>query len=134
MESVFLEIIALKREVNKIYFESRRKDRIIKKLQCRNNKLSNRISSMKKENKKLSAQLKKFKFSVSQNTNTIQQNRNSDTHEYEVEKIISHKFTRNKRSFLIRWKNYDSSHDLWIEENDLSCSKLLKKYMKSITN
>lgn len=147
METVYQEIVSLKREVNQLYFENRKKDRRIEKLECVNKKLSKRITSLNKENKRLSAEVNKSK-SILRNEiqnkklsaevnkskcilrNEVQDKTNCDT--FDVEYIISHKFTRNKKTFLIRWKNYDSTHDSWVEEKDLFCAEILQKYMKSI--
>lgn len=48
--------------------------------------------------------------------------------EYEVEAIVKHKIERGKTSFLIRWKNYDSSGDTWEPESSLSCPEIISKY------
>lgn len=48
--------------------------------------------------------------------------------EYEVEAIVKHKIERGKTSFLIRWKNYDSSGDTWEPERSLSCPEIISKY------
>lgn len=50
---------------------------------------------------------------------------------YEVEKILNHKIVKNEKLFLIRWKNFDPSHDSWEVEKNLSCPSILKKYLKN---
>lgn len=48
--------------------------------------------------------------------------------EFEVEDIVDHKIVRGKTSFLIRWKNYDSSGDTWEPESGLSCPEIIARY------
>lgn len=50
--------------------------------------------------------------------------------EYEVEQILGHKNTRKDQKFLVRWKGYDSSHDMWVSKQVLNCPAILNKYMK----
>lgn len=50
--------------------------------------------------------------------------------EYEVEDIIRHKYAKSSFLFLIRWKNYDETFDTWESEENLSCPKVLARYMK----
>lgn len=53
---------------------------------------------------------------------------------YEVEKILSHSVIKrgNKKElhFFVRWKDYDSSDDSWVRENNLDCDSILKQYKK----
>lgn len=51
--------------------------------------------------------------------------------EYEVEDIVNHKIVRGKTSFLIRWKNYDSSGDTWEPESSLSCPEIIAQYKET---
>jgi len=48
--------------------------------------------------------------------------------EWEVEKILAERRYRNKRQYLIRWKNYSPAHDLWTNENDIHADELIKQY------
>lgn len=97
------------------------------------------IQCLKKENKIMEARAKQFQSGVKQSMchNRAQQNveRNSDgnatENDYEVLKIIDHKFTNKERKFLVRWKGYNSTHDSWEPESCLSCPKLLKSYLRS---
>lgn len=89
----------------------------------------NRIDSLTKQNKLLVAQLEQLKFGIAQSST---EEKGDDTNTFDVERIISHKIRRNKKMFLIRWKNYDKSHDSWVAEKDLNCDKLLMEYLKSI--
>lgn len=48
---------------------------------------------------------------------------------YEIETIIGPRVRRQKNQYLIRWKGYDASEDLWIEEHNFdSASDLWQQY------
>lgn len=49
---------------------------------------------------------------------------------FEVAKLLNHKEENNKRSFLVRWKGYDSDNDTWEKESNLNCPRILKAYLK----
>ncbi|KAJ3474331.1 hypothetical protein NLI96_g12517 [Meripilus lineatus] len=56
------------------------------------------------------------------------------TEEYEVERILGHKFDKKKQSitYLVRWKNFDPSHDSWLTPRDLrNAPDLLRDYRRS---
>ena len=46
-----------------------------------------------------------------------------DEEEYEIEKIVAHKRTRNHWHFLIAWKGYPISENKWIAERHLQNAK-----------
>lgn len=50
--------------------------------------------------------------------------------EYIVENIMAHKTTKSGHKFLVHWKGYDSSEDSWVPKENLSCPRILKKYLK----
>lgn len=91
------------------------------------NGMFGRIDFLVKENKSLSAQVHQLKFGIAQNDTNEQ-----DPTVYDVERIISHKYVRNKIKYLTRWKNYDESHDSWEKEDNLNCDELLAEYRASI--
>jgi len=51
--------------------------------------------------------------------------------EWEVEKILAERKYRNRRQYLIRWKNYSPAHDSWTNESDIHADELIKQYQDS---
>ena len=52
--------------------------------------------------------------------------------EYEIEKILDSKMSRNRLKFLVRWKGYTAAADEWIDEGYLEHSKdLIDQYNQS---
>lgn len=47
---------------------------------------------------------------------------------YEVEALINHRSSKRAREFLVRWKGFQSNHDTWVKEKNLSCPQILAKY------
>ena len=43
-----------------------------------------------------------------------------DNQEYEIERILSHKKTRNRMLYQVRWRGYDAMEDSWLGEEDLA--------------
>lgn len=85
-----------------------------------------KYSAICEQNAALKLKLNELQETVSKLT----QGKENDV--YEVEKILSHllKGTKNKKEmhYLIRWKNYDQTHDSWVPEKNLKCAAILKKY------
>ena len=52
--------------------------------------------------------------------------------EYEVEAILSHRIgARDRLQFLIRWKGFDASEDMWLPEPELGgAQRLVRAYKK----
>lgn len=76
------------------------------------------LNVLRKENRALHAQIAQ-----------IEKCGSDDAEEYEVEKLLDHK-TVTELHFLVRWKNYDADHDSWVSKSNLSCTKILKTYMR----
>lgn len=53
----------------------------------------------------------------------------ADKSGYEVEDIVGCKCKRGTKYFKIRWKNHDADQDTWECEHDLSCPKLIQRYL-----
>src|SRR6266850_2392390 len=51
--------------------------------------------------------------------------------EWEAEKILAERKYRNRRQYLIQWKNYLPAHDSWTNESDIHADELIKQYQDS---
>lgn len=92
------------------------------------------ISELSYENKSLQARIKQFQSGIMQhqsNANTESSNDTDDDNVFEVEAITKHKENKNGRSYFVRWKGFDRSHDSWLKEANLNCPKILNKYKRS---
>ena len=50
---------------------------------------------------------------------------------YEVEKILEHKNINRQRYYLVKWKNYSNSENIWeLEWNLNKCLKIIKRYLQ----
>lgn len=97
---------------------------------------------MYRQKKLLLARIDQFKYGVNQvldkltneasSSVQIQENVDNTTtnEEFEVESILNHKVKNKMRYFLVRWKGYGCSSDTWEPEKNLSCPKILQKYLK----
>ncbi len=52
--------------------------------------------------------------------------------EFEIDQILQHRIgARNKVQYLIRWKGYDASEDMWLPETELTgAQRLLNAYKR----
>ena len=51
--------------------------------------------------------------------------------EFEVETILNHRQIRGKDQYLVRWRDYDQSEDMWLNETQLEHSaQLLEDFRK----
>ena len=51
--------------------------------------------------------------------------------EFEVEKILAHRTTRNETEYLVKWLGYDNSENTWEPEDNLTnCKQKLQKYKR----
>jgi hypothetical protein len=56
-----------------------------------------------------------------------------DSKSDEVEKIVDHKKDdKNIMYYLVKWKNFDDSHNSWVAEQDFDTTEYIDKYRKSI--
>lgn len=135
------ELMVVKAENQKMFLDVQHKVRDIGRLkremesanrdwQAENNRITHENSRLAQENKllmhekkSLLAQVKQLKESGIENVDP----KNSDV--FEVEKLLKHRMIKGKRSFLVRWENYSSKHDSWVNETDLHCENLLKNYL-----
>lgn len=89
------------------------------------------MKKLKKENNELRAQLKQVQASIihdkSSGQKSLKENKNDV---FEVETLLDHKEEKSGRLFLVRWKGFGPSDDLWVPESNLQCPSLLKTYLK----
>lgn len=52
----------------------------------------------------------------------------TDDDVFEVEQLLKHRKRKGKTQYFVRWVGFDSSHNCWVDENDLCCAALLKEY------
>lgn len=96
------------------------------------------LNSSKTEINQLQAQVKQLQSGIemaNEHNQTESEKKSSkriSNNQFEVERILSHKKTKRTRYFLIKWLNYDSTHDSWVAERNLNCPGLLNKYLRSI--
>ncbi len=49
--------------------------------------------------------------------------------EFEIDRIVGHKLTRQGVRFRVRWRGYDAEHDSWVRESDMGHAvELLQGY------
>lgn len=91
--------------------------------------------SVSRENKLLLAKVKQLRRSSTapeiRRSSVIQKVKPESSEEFEVEDIINHRGKKGNREFLVRWKNFDSTHDCWLKTSSLKCPMILKNYVKN---
>ncbi|KAB7495554.1 Heterochromatin protein 1 [Armadillidium nasatum] len=50
---------------------------------------------------------------------------------FEVERIVDHRVKGKYTEYKIRWKGFGPQEDVWLDEGDLNCPKLIKTYKKN---
>lgn len=51
---------------------------------------------------------------------------------YEVEAIVGDNGKIGHREYLVKWKNYDSTHNSWVKAKDFSDTDIINKYWKQV--
>lgn len=100
----------------------------LKELKCKVNPEKNTIDMLKEKNQMLLHELNDLKCEV--NSKSIEGTK-SDDEEHEVEEIIDDKMIKRIKHYLVKWKGYDHTHNLWLPKKDLNCKVLLCGYEKS---
>lgn len=65
------------------------------------------------------------------NESLDESSKNEPNDQYDVEKLLNHKIKNGDQMFFVKWKGYDNRHNSWVKRSDLSCKKILQKYLKS---
>lgn len=60
--------------------------------------------------------------------NDVEPNNNN---EFEVENILNKRVNHGRVEYLLKWKNYDNSHNCWIPSVKLNCDKLVNNFEQS---
>lgn len=89
------------------------------------------IANLKRDNQLLISQSKQLKSACIEERDEKKES-DEDNDIFDVENILDDKLvTSTERYYLVHWKKYDSSHDTWERESNLSCPGILKKYKQS---
>lgn len=133
-EDIIEKYIKLKKSHQQLYFKYRElinEHEVLKKrlLEYENNKNDTERTLVQKENEQLHAQLKQIKRASTHATPAKKKSEYKQK-EFEVNKLINHRGRKPKREFLVRWKDFDESHDSWEKESNLLCPKILFDYLK----
>lgn len=120
------------KQLNELQFELTQMNASYIKLKTNNEA---KISELTRNRDLLEARTKQFQTVIAQQIDTKQvssrkSSTESDEEEFEVERLLKDKLIE-KRVYLVRWKSYDSTHDSWVEEANLNCPAILKKYKES---
>lgn len=72
-------------------------------------------------------------FSIRENRietkmNTKKNKKSKKSELFEVEAILNRKFENGKKFFLIKWKNCPETENLWVLEEDMSCSHMISDF------
>lgn len=94
--------------------------------------VNNQLEVSKKDNNRLKGKCQELQLGIDQSKTNSDFNLSDEekSGNYEVEKILDHKMKRKTRFYLVRWAEYDPSHDSWVSEHDLCCPKVLENYKK----
>lgn len=87
------------------------------------------VSDLKRENNLLVSQRKQLNAELARNDhqNEKENSFDEDQNVFEVESLLDDKVIA-ENYYLVRWKGFDSSHDSWVRESNLSCATILKRY------
>lgn len=127
-ENLTTEMLSLKKSNNELFFELRKAKETIKLLENENQTLKSEIASITRDfDEKLHlAQDELARKDVE--LRKIKEDSSDENDSFEVDQIICHKKKRKTRYYLVRWANYDHTHDSWVAESNLSCPSILNNY------
>lgn len=137
--SMFLELQNVKKSNALLQSLNTNLERELNEIRTTNQQIQKTLTAAENEKQKLVALVDQLRKGISQreshdrsqNSKDMSSANADDIETFEVEQILDHKTVGRKWLFLVRWENYDSSHDQWIPEKDLFCRELLDNYLKS---
>lgn len=144
--SMFFELRKCKETIASLELEKETLSKHLNETNTANMDLKSKLQSTENEKKKLMGRIQQLQKGVNLHerhessqkaktacpVNDTKQNDVDDT--YDVEQLLDHKWQGRKQFFLVRWANYDESHNSWVAKKDLDCPKLLMEYFNSNKN
>lgn len=131
------DYIKLKKNYQKLFFKFKEMEKVnidlreeVVQLKAKSEKKNimddSNMSILHNENQSMRAQIKQLhRLSVPQKSEE-----NTDSCEFEVEKIVKHRRRYKKLEFLVHWKGYSDDEDTWSKECNLQCPQILNAYKK----
>ena len=58
---------------------------------------------------------------------------NNNKNDFEISKIIGHRWLKGKLQYNVVWKGLSSSNTSWINDSDLRCTNVIDAYVRSKT-
>ncbi|CCE34802.1 uncharacterized protein CPUR_08740 [Claviceps purpurea 20.1] len=71
--------------------------------------------------------------SIAQDTSTLPDNITDDAEDFEVERIITHKYNGKRRKYLVKWKGYDTSENSWVLQRDFNTKEIIHDYEQQLS-
>lgn len=123
------EVLSLKKFNNELFFELQKAKETIKLLENENQNLKSEMDSITQDfvEKLHLAQNELTEKAKEKDAELLKrkESSNDESDNFDVDQIIGHKKKRKTRYYLVRWTNYDHTHDSWVAESNLSCPKIL---------
>lgn len=129
LNAVKLTKKTLEHRLSEVQAEFRDKSKDLEKAIKRNEYQDKTIFDLKRENNLLVSQRKQLNAQLarSEHQNEKENSVDDDENVFEVESLLDDKVIA-ENHYLVRWRGFDSNHDSWERESNLSCPSVLKKY------